>query len=362
MEPPMRRLVPLFIAALLLLPAAAHSTSSPSLVVSQIYGGGGNAGATYANDFVELLNAGSSAVDLSGWSVQYASASSTGWTPTALSGTLQPGHYYLVALASSGSVGSALPAYDVAGNTNLAVSGGKVAVVHDTNALTCGASAGSCSAVATVADLVGYGSATDFEGAAAPAGSATLAVARAGAGCTDSNHNDADFDTAAPTPRNGVSTAASCAAGSSGSDTGSAAVDVDVQPVLTLSLQRASLSFGSAAAGETPAALGDQLTIVSNSATGYALSVHRTAFAPSDLPLAIGTTAPGSGTLGAGVTSGVSARIPVTPAADLLVGTTATRSAASGDLWPASIGFASPLPAVPPGHYTATITFTVVGR
>jgi hypothetical protein len=213
-----------------------------------------------------------------------------------------------------------------------------------------------------VADLVGYGSATDFESAAAPAGSATLAVVRAGAGCTDSNHNDADFDTAAATPRNGVSTAASCTSGSGGSDIESATVDVDVQPVLTLSLQRASLSFGSAAAGETPAALGDQLTIVSNSATGYALSVHRTAFAPSDLPLAIGTAVPTGGTLGAGVTGSAAARIPVAPAADLLVGTTATRTAAGGDIWPASIGFASPLPAVAPGHYTATVTFTVVGR
>jgi Lamin Tail Domain len=362
MEPPMRRLVPLFIAALLLLPAAASGTSSPSLVVSQVYGGGGNAGATYANDFVELLNTGSSAVDLSSWSLQYAAASSTSWSTTALSGTVQPGRYFLVALASSGSVGAALPAADDLGTTNLAVSGGKVAIVHDTAALSCGATVGSCSAVSTVADLVGYGSATDFEGAAAPAGSATLAVVRAGAGCTDTNHNDTDFDTAAPAPRTTASAAASCGSGSGGSASQNAAVDVDVQPVLSLTLQHASLSFGSAAAGETPAALGDQLTIVSNSATGYALSVHRTAFAPSDLPLAIGTAAPTGGTLGVGVTGSAAARIPVAPAADLLVGTTATRSAASGDIWPASIGFASPLPAVAPGHYSATVTFTVVGR
>jgi serine protease Do len=45
-----------------------------------------------------------------------------------------------------------------------------VAVVRDGAALTCGATAGSCSAVPLVADLVGYGGATDFEGAApAPA-------------------------------------------------------------------------------------------------------------------------------------------------------------------------------------------------
>src|SRR5437899_8910849 len=110
----MRRLVPLFLFALLLLPAAARSTASPSLVVSQVYGGGGNAGASYANDFVELLNTGSSAVDLSTWTLQYAAASSTSWSPTSLSGTLQPGRYFLVALASSGAVGAALPAADAA--------------------------------------------------------------------------------------------------------------------------------------------------------------------------------------------------------------------------------------------------------
>jgi hypothetical protein len=27
-----------------------------------------------------------------------------------------------------------------------------------------------------------------------------------------------------------------------------------------------------------------------------------------------------------------------------------------------SVGFVSPLPAVPAGHYTATLTFTVIGK
>jgi hypothetical protein len=350
----MRRLLPLLCLALVLLPAAAHGTSSPSIVVSQVYAAGGNSGATYANDFVELLNTGASSVDLSSWTVQYASAASTSWSATALSGSIQPGHYYLVALASSGSAGASLPAADATGTTNMAVTGGKVALVNATDPLTCG----ECSLLTV--DLVGYGTATDYEGgAAAPAGSATLAIARAG--CTDTDHNDADFATAAPAPRNSASPAATCsAAGASSSK--DVAVDVDVQSVLSLSLQHASLSFGSAAAGDTPAALGNQLTVSSNSATGYALSVHRTAFAPADLPLAVGAAAPTGGTLGAGLGGGALARVPVAPAADLLLGTTSARSAASGDVWPASVGFASALPNVPAGHYTATVTFTVIGR
>ena len=51
-------------------PVAAVSTS---VVISQVYGGGGNAGATYKNDFIELYNLGSTPVDVTGWSVQYAS-------------------------------------------------------------------------------------------------------------------------------------------------------------------------------------------------------------------------------------------------------------------------------------------------
>lgn len=89
-------------------------------------------------------------------------------------------------------------------------------------------------------------------------------------------------------------------------------------------------------------------------------TIHRSAFSPTDLPLAVGTAAPTGGALGAGVTGSTSTRIPASPAADLLLGMTSARSAVSGDVarsavsgdvWPASVGFASALPVVPPGHY-----------
>ena len=126
-----RLLVPLVALALVVGAPARASTSG--LVVSQVYAGGGNSGASYTNDFVEIFNGGSSAADLAGWSIQYASAASTSWSVTALAGSIQPGHYYLVQLASSGSVGAALPSPDTTGTTNIANSGGKVALVigHD---------------------------------------------------------------------------------------------------------------------------------------------------------------------------------------------------------------------------------------
>ena len=83
--------------------AATPASAAPStgLVVNEVYGGGGNSGATYTNDFVEIANRGSSPVDVSGWSVQYHAATGTGaWQVTPLSGSIAPGQFYLVAEAA----------------------------------------------------------------------------------------------------------------------------------------------------------------------------------------------------------------------------------------------------------------------
>ena len=82
--------------------------ASPGVVISQVYGAGGNANAVYMNDYVELFNRGTTDVALDGYSVQYASATGTGNLGasssqlTVLSGTLPAGGYYLVGLASGG--------------------------------------------------------------------------------------------------------------------------------------------------------------------------------------------------------------------------------------------------------------------
>src|SRR5207244_3900809 len=65
------------------------------VVISQVYGGGGNSGATYKNDFIELYNKGTASVDLSTYAVQYASASGSTWQETTLTGSFAAGHYYL---------------------------------------------------------------------------------------------------------------------------------------------------------------------------------------------------------------------------------------------------------------------------
>src|SRR5262245_28757160 len=59
-------------------PGVAEALPSPDLVISQVYGGGGNSGAPFNADFVELFNRGSASRSLDGLSVQYASATGTG--------------------------------------------------------------------------------------------------------------------------------------------------------------------------------------------------------------------------------------------------------------------------------------------
>lgn len=354
-----------FLVATALLVPGAHGAPS-DVVVSQVYAGGGNAGAPFTHDYVELVNKGSAPVDVTGWTVQYASASGTSWQSAALTGSIQPGRYYLVQLASAAAVGSPLPTPDATGTMNLANAGGKVALVRDGTPLQCGASAGSCAGNGQIADLVGWGSAADFEGTgAAPALSNTTADLRADGGCTDTDDNAADFAGGDPAPRNSSAPALQC--GSTPpppgeGPSGSASVDIDILPALSIALDRATLSFGDAAAGETPAPLAERVTVTSNNPSGYALTVRRSAFSPADLPLGIAATAPAGGELGAPLAGGAMAAIPIAPAPDLLVGTTTAPSAPSGDAWNTSIGFLSPLPNVAPGRYTATVTFTVIGR
>jgi len=174
--------------------------SSPHVVISQIFGGGGNSGAPFRNDFIEIFNAGSSTVSLNGWSVQYASATASTWSVTPLTSvTLSPGQYYLVQESSGGSNGIVLPAPDATGTIAMAAGSGKVALVKNSSALT-----GTCPNDPNIQDLLGYGSTANcFKGSApAPAPSNTNALLRAASGCTDTRNNVADFNLGTPNPRN----------------------------------------------------------------------------------------------------------------------------------------------------------------
>lgn len=172
------------------------------LVISQLYGGGGNSGATFTNDYVEIYNPTGISFDLAGWSLQYASAAGTSWTnKQPLGGTIAPGEYFLVTLASGGANGAPLPVLpNISGDINMSATTGKIALVSNSISLSGGCPNG---ADPDIVDFVGYGSsASCFEGGTrAPAPSNTSALFRKLNGSQDTNQNGNDFQTAAPNPR-----------------------------------------------------------------------------------------------------------------------------------------------------------------
>ena len=211
---------------------------SAQVVINEVYGGGGNAGSTYKNDFIELYNNGTAAVDLSGWSVQYASAAGTSWSVTALSGSIPAHGFYLVQeLAGSGGTVD-LPAPNATGTINMSGTAGKVILCNTTVAQTTASPAG-----AQIIDKVGFGSTAYFEGAGpTPAPSNTTSVQRNPAG-KDTDNNSVDFTTGAPSPSN------------SGTSTGGPTVSVSAS-----TLSGFSTTAGAASAPQTVTAGGTGLT------------------------------------------------------------------------------------------------------
>ncbi len=187
--------------------AAAAAPLAHDVRISQVYGGGGNSGATYTHDFVELFNAGATPVSLNGWSVQYASATGSSWQVTNLTGSLAPGGYYLIQQAQGAGGTTPLPTPEATGSIAMSATAGKVALVNSTTSLV-----GTCPTGGGIIDFVGYGStASCYEGSGpTPAPSNTNAVWRADGGCTDSDSNAADFSAGAPAPRNSSSPTQSC--------------------------------------------------------------------------------------------------------------------------------------------------------
>ncbi len=184
---------------------------SNGVVISQVYGGGGNGGAPFNSDFIELFNRGTAPVNLTGWTVQYAPANSATWASIPLTGSLVGGQYYLIRLGNDGNVGAALPAADASLTTlNINAIAGKVALVNDAVLLNVVNPVGS----AQVVDFVGYGTtANGFETARAPAPSNTASAYRAGLGCKETDNNSTDFLAfTATAPKNTSSPPYSCAA------------------------------------------------------------------------------------------------------------------------------------------------------
>lgn len=161
------------------------------VLINEIYGGGGNSGAKYTHDFVELYNPTYAPIDLSGYKIERYTASATNnSSPTSVSeirsGVIPALGYFLVQEARGSGGTDALPSPDFIGNNAFAASSAAARLVD---------------ADGNEVDLVGFGNAQLFEGAAAPAASNTISVQRINPN-VDTNDNSADFTTGVPTPLN----------------------------------------------------------------------------------------------------------------------------------------------------------------
>ena len=184
--------------------SGAVAAPTAKVVVNQVYGGGGNSGSVFSNDFIELFNDDDTAVNLAGWSVQYNSAAGTGsWQVTPLSGVVPPHGYFLVQEAVGASPNTPLPAPDVIGTIAMSATSGKILLSNSAVAQTGANPTGS-----TVIDIVGYGpTATGFEAAPAPVLTNSTADERNPDG-HDTQNNSADFVAGTPNPHNSTYTTA----------------------------------------------------------------------------------------------------------------------------------------------------------
>jgi len=254
------------------------------VVISQLYAAGGEPGAIYRNDFIELFNRGDVTIDLTGWSIQYASDTGTTWQRTNLnSATLLPGQHYLVQEASGGTNGSDFPTADALGGIPMSSTGGKVVLLTNNSLLT----AGPCPFSLAEVDFVGYGaSATCFEGSSpAPAPSATTTLRRSSDGCVDTDNNRADFALGAPNPRNREAALNQCTASIQFSSAAYSVGEASLQ--VTLNVTRSGSTSGEATVNyATSDSAGAQNCNVFNgnasSQCDYIASIGTLSFAPGE--------------------------------------------------------------------------------
>jgi len=198
LRPKIFRSIALSLLGLLCL-ASLTASAQTSLVISQMYGGGGNSGAPYTYDYLELYNPTTSPISLNGASYQYASSTGSSWATVALPNvTVAPGHYFLIQNAAGTTVtNKPLPVtadFIPPSPINFSATTGKIALIQGTASLT-----GACPTGTNIIDFLGFGSANCYKGSAdAPAPSNTNADIRTGY----AGNNATDFVTGAPNPHN----------------------------------------------------------------------------------------------------------------------------------------------------------------
>jgi subtilisin-like proprotein convertase family protein len=191
-------MVMLVFAGAIAMPASAAS----DVRISQVYGGGGNSGAPFNADFVELYNSGASDVNVGNWVLTYTSTTgSFGGNQLVLppNTMIRSKGYLLVRVGARGTTGTEYDA-DASGITiDMSATAGNIALL---TAAQSGTSNTCASLNATLVDKVGYGSGANCaEGSVAAAPSNTTSIRRRDDGGLDADSNSADFFAGIPLPR-----------------------------------------------------------------------------------------------------------------------------------------------------------------
>ena len=187
-----------------IVPPPASAAVGSKVVINEAYLKGGSAGAFFNQKFVELYNAGDTAQDLSGWSLQYRKDSSVAKASASntqqLSGLIEPGGYFLIGLPGNGTTGAVLPETDLTSTLNPGGTSGQLFLANVAEALEL---PGGSIADSRVVDFLGYGSAVSFETAPATvAGGTTTPNALVRTDFADTNDNSLDFtNTTTVTPQ-----------------------------------------------------------------------------------------------------------------------------------------------------------------
>ena len=181
-------------------PVPAHAVST-GLVITEVYGAGGNSGANLNADYVELRNVSTAPISLNGKSLQYRSSGGVAGANgvAILSGTVPPGEHFLVQTSPEGDPdGSELGPSDlVVTGVNMSGTAGTVWLANTQSNMTL--PTGSVVNAANVIDLVGFGGTNTSEVAPTGVLSSTTSAKRTNEN-VDGDNNGADFTVGAQTP------------------------------------------------------------------------------------------------------------------------------------------------------------------
>ncbi len=107
----------------------------PDVIITEVYGGGGNSGAAYTHDYIELYNTTNQMVDISGWSLQYYAQAADGEAKEVVvipDAKMIASHSYFLIQGAGGANGEQLPVPDLIAEMAMAANGGKV-ILYDTS-------------------------------------------------------------------------------------------------------------------------------------------------------------------------------------------------------------------------------------